>query len=173
MATSATSKSKSDLPKDSAKGKRFGIVVSRYHESLTAKLLDGALSTLEKFGAAESDITTVWVPGSFEIPLAARALTALSPDAIICLGIIVQGETQHHEYIAREVSRGVAQLGLTTGIPVLFGLLTTKTIEQAKERTGGAKGHKGIEAAEAAISMICLLEDIKKNPAKKSTNVGF
>lgn len=169
----ATSKSKSSLPKNAAEGKRFGIVVSRYHEDLTKALLEGAVSTLQDHGAAKENIQHVFVPGSFEIPLAARALLAQQYDAVICLGIIVKGETTHDEYIAREVARGISQLSQMTGIPVIFGVLTTQTLEQAKARCGGAKGHKGSEAAEAAISMLNVLEDIKKLSNKPGKNVGF
>ncbi|HVO32754.1 MAG TPA: 6,7-dimethyl-8-ribityllumazine synthase [Elusimicrobiota bacterium] len=169
----AAPKSKSDLPDNAAKGKRFGIVVSRYHEELTSKLLDGAVSALTGLGASKSDITTVWVPGSFEIPLAARALANQSSDAVICLGVIIKGETSHDQFIAREVARGISQLALTTGIPVSFGVLTTQSIEQAEARCGGAKGHKGVEAAQSAVTMIRVIEDLQSMPTKKNINVGF
>lgn len=167
------SKSKTALEKNAAAGKRFGIVVSRYHEDLTKELASGAASTLEHWGAKAEDIVTVWVPGSFEIPLAARAMAAHEFDAILCLGIIVKGDTDHNEYIAREAARGISALAQGAGLPVIFGILTTQTLEQAKDRCGGSKGHKGIEAAEAAVSMIQTLESIKKNASKKSKSVGF
>ena len=167
------SKSKAMLAKDSAAGKKFGIVVARYHEELTEALLEGAVKTLEGLGAQKEQISTVWVPGSFEIPLAARAFAQQEMDAIICLGVIVKGETSHDEYIAREAARGISQIALSSGNPVIFGILTTQTLEQAKARCGGAKGHKGVEAAEAAVSMIQVLDEIKKSGEKQSKSVGF
>ena len=162
------------LPKDAAQGKRFAIVASRYHEEITQELLAGALSALKSFGARPEDIYTVWVPGAFEIPLAARACTQhQSVDAVICLGVIIKGETSHNEYIARETAQGIAQLGYQTGIPIIFGVLTPDTVEQALARAGGKKGNKGIEAAEAAVSMIQALEQIKKDSPKPSKSVGF
>lgn len=170
-------KSKSTLGKDSAKGKHFGLVVSRYHEELTQKLLDGALETLKSLGAAAENIQTVWVPGSFEIPLACRAFASNEMDAVIALGIVIKGETPHDEYIAREAARGVSSIALGSGVPIIFGVLTTLTTEQAKARCGGDKGNKGVEAAEAAVSMIHVLEEIKDKDKKreKSTSkyVGF
>jgi 6,7-dimethyl-8-ribityllumazine synthase len=167
------SKNKSELSKESAAGKKFGIVVSQYHSELTEKLLEGAVKTLEGLGAKKDQIFTAWVPGSFEIPLAARAFAQQEMDAIICLGIVIKGETTHNEYIAREVARGVSQLSLSSGNPVIFGVLTTQTLEQAQARCGGDKGHKGIEAAEAAVSMIQVLEQIEKGAEKQSKSVGF
>lgn len=164
----------SSLPKNAAQGKKFAIVVSQYHEEITKELLQGALDTLEAYGADPSQIATLWVPGSFEIPLAARAIAQQqSVDAIIGLGVIVKGETPHNEYIAKEVAHGIAQIGHQTGIPVIFGVLTPETLEQGKARAGGNKGHKGVEAAEAAIAMIQILEQIKKGATKPQKNVGF
>jgi len=162
-----------DLPKNAAEGKRFGIVVSRYHEELTTLLLEGAVETLEDLGARKTDIDIAWVPGAFEIPLAARALSTHSPDAILCLGIVIKGETTHDEYIAREVAHGIAMIGQASGIPVMFGVLTTQTIEQAKARCGGTKGNKGVEAAEGAVTMIHTLEQIKKGSNRSAKSVGF
>jgi 6,7-dimethyl-8-ribityllumazine synthase len=168
------SKSKSSLPKNAAEGKHFAIVVSRYHEELSQKLLDGALEELKTRGAKSDDISTYWVPGAFEIPTAARAAVQHHEvDAVICLGVILKGETPHNDYIAREVARGISQIHLTSGVPATFGVLTTDTLEQAKARAGGAKGDKGAEAAEAAVAMIHLLEEIKEGPKKKSKSVGF
>jgi 6,7-dimethyl-8-ribityllumazine synthase len=168
------SKSKSLLAKDAAAGKHFAIVVSRYHEELTQTLQEGAVDALKALGAKAENIETYWVPGAFEIPSAARAVSQHSDvDAIICLGIILKGETSHNDYIAAEVARGIAQIHLTTGIPATFGVLTPDTLEQAKARTGGAKGNKGVEAAEAAVSLMLLLEDIKKGPKKQTKSVGF
>jgi len=168
-----SSKNKSALGPDSAAGKKFGIVVSRYHDELTTVLLEGAVKTLEGLGARKDQVFTAWVPGSFEIPLAARAFAQQEVDAIICLGVIIKGETTHDKYIAREVARGISQIALSSGNPVIFGVLTTQTLEQAQARCGGAKGNKGVEAAEAAVSMIQVLDDIKKGGEKQSKSVGF
>jgi 6,7-dimethyl-8-ribityllumazine synthase len=168
------SKSKSDLSKTSAQGKRFAIVASRYHEEIIKELLSGAVTTLESLGAKASDISTVWVPGSFEIPLAAQAIAQhQKADAILCLGVIIKGETRHDRYIAREVAHGIAQVARQASVPVAFGVLTTETVEQAKARAGGSKGHKGIEAAETAVAMIQVLEQIKGDKKKVSGSVGF
>src|SRR4051794_33204261 len=140
-----TSKSKSTLPKTAAQGKRFALVVSRYHDDIVQDLVTGARESLESYGAKATDIQTVWVPGSFEIPLAAHAVAQYQKvDAIVCLGVIIKGETRHDQYIAQEVARGISQVGHVSGIPVIFGVLTTETLEQAKARAGGAKGHKGV-----------------------------
>jgi len=161
------------LKPQAAAGKKFAIVVSRYHEELTRELHNGALDTLKKWGAKPDDVRTVWVPGAFELPLTARALSHLEFDAIICLGIIVKGETLHDQYIATEVARGISGVGLSAGIPVIFGVLTTQNMEQAKARCGGAHGHKGIEAAEAAISMVGVIEEIEDKGTKELRSVGF
>ena len=169
-----SSKYKSDLSKTSAQGKRFAVIASRYHEDIIKELLDGAVKTLESLGAKATDISTVWVPGSFEIPLAAQAVAQHQQlDAIICLGVIIKGETRHDRVIASEVARGIAQVGHQANIPVIFGVLTTETVEQAKARAGGSKGHKGIEAAETAVTMIRTLEQIKSGKKKTSGSVGF
>ena len=168
------SKSKTTPAKDAAHGKRFGVVASRYNEELTQELLEGALGTLKDYGAKADDIQTVWVPGAFEIPLAAHALAQYQKvDAIVCLGVIIKGETRHDEYIAGEVAHGIAQVGHAASIPVIFGVLTTENLEQAKSRSGGSKGHKGVEAAEAAVAMIQLLDQIKGTAKKSSGSVGF
>jgi len=157
-----------------AAGKKFAIVVSRYHEELTKELHAGAVSALEKHGAKASDIFTAWVPGSFEIPLAARALAIKEYDAILCLGIIVKGETTHDQYLAAEVARGIASLALSSGIPVSFGVLTVQNMAQAKDRCGGAQGNKGTECAESAVAMVTLLDQIHAKASGKGTrSVGF
>ena len=169
-----TSHRKMDLSKTSAQGKRVAVVASRYYEEIVDDLLKGALSTLESLGAKASDLSTVWVPGSFEIPLAARAIAQHQQvDAIICLGVVIKGETRHDEYIAREVAHGIAQIGHQSGIPVVLGVLTTETVEQARARAGGPKGNKGAEAAETAVAMIQVLEAIKKGAKKPAGGVGF
>jgi len=170
MVKSATS----SFPTHSAVGKKFGIVVSRYHEELTKELHHGAVETLKKLGAKAEDIYTAWVPGAFEIPLVARALSHEEYDAILCLGVIVKGETTHDQYIAAEVARGISAVAQAAHLPVLFGVLTTQTLEQAKARCGGDHGHKGIESAEAAVEMIAVLDAIEEKKSKKETrSVGF
>src|SRR5262245_21683884 len=130
-----SAKQKSNLPKNAAQGKRFAIVASRYHEDLVKSLEEGAIETLTSLGAKAGDIQTYWVPGSFEIPFTAHLIAQQQQvDAILCLGIIIKGETRHDEYIAREVARGVSAVGHSSGLPVIFGVLTTETLEQAKAR---------------------------------------
>lgn len=140
-----------------AGGMRFGIVVSDWNRDVTHSLLRGALETLDKCGADEQDISIRHVPGSFELPLGARLLAdAMQPDAVICLGCVIQGETRHFDFICEGVTRGIADLNLKYGIPFIFGVLTTQTLEQAVERAGGKHGNKGDEAAVTAIRMIDL-----------------
>src|SRR5258706_14847333 len=123
------SKSKTSIAKNAAVGKRFGVVAARYNEDLTQELLDGAVETLKDYGAKADDIQTVWVPGSFEIPLAAHAMAQYQKvDAIVCLGVIIKGETKHDQYIAQEVAHGISQVAHASGIPVVFGVLTTETL---------------------------------------------
>jgi len=169
-----SSKSKTSLPKNAAEGKRFAIIASRYHDEITQKLVDGAKETLTGLGAKPDDIHLYWVPGAFEIPTAARAVSQHhEADAIICLGVILKGETPHNEYLAHEVARGISTIHAATGIPATFGVLTPNTLEQASARAGGAEGNKGAEAAEAAVEMIQLLDEIKQGPKKKIKSVGF
>ncbi len=145
-----------------AKGLTFGIVVSRTNEFITARLLEGALDALRRHGAEEDQIAMVKVPGSFEIPLAAKRLaTAGHYDAIVCLGTVIRGATPHFEYIAGEVSKGVAAASLETGVPMAFGILTTDSIEQAVERAGSKGGNKGFDAACSAIEMANLFRELK------------
>jgi len=144
-----------------AKGLKFGIVVSRFNEFITSKLLEGAIDALIRHGANEEDIEIFWVPGSFEIPLVAKKLALSSNyNAIICLGTLVRGATPHFDYIADEVSKGIALVSLETGIPVSFGVITTENIEQAIERAGSKSGNKGWDAAMAAIEMARVIEQI-------------
>jgi 6,7-dimethyl-8-ribityllumazine synthase len=141
-----------------AKGKRFAIVAGRFNELITKKLVDGAIDCLQRHTAAEKDITVIWVPGSFEIPLVAqRAAASKKYDAVICVGAVIRGGTPHFEYIAAEVSKGIASVGLSANLPVVFGVLTTDTIEQAVERAGTKAGNKGWDAALTAIEMTDLL----------------
>ena len=144
-----------------AKGLKFGIVMSRFNDFVTTRLLEGAQDALLRHGAKEDDIVVVKVPGSFEIPMAAKKIASKGTyNAIICLGTIIRGATPHFEYIAAEVSKGIATVSLDTGIPIAFGVLTTDTVEQAIERAGTKSGNKGWDAAMAAIEMIHLLRKL-------------
>jgi 6,7-dimethyl-8-ribityllumazine synthase len=146
-----------------AKGLKFGIVVSRFNELVTSKLLDGALDCLKRHDADEKDIDIFFCPGSFEIPLVAKKIALTGKyDALICLGAVIRGETPHFDYIANEVSKGIAQVQLEMGIPIAFGILTTDDVEQALNRAGIKSGNKGWDAALTAIEMANLLKQIKK-----------
>ena len=142
-------------------GLKFALVVSRFNSFITERLLEGALDSLRRKGVREEDLIVVRVPGAWEIPLAAKRL-ALSKahDAVICLGAVIRGSTPHFDYVAAEVSKGIAQVTLETGVPITFGILTTDTLEQAIERAGSKAGNKGYAAAEAAIEMVNLLKDL-------------
>ena len=141
-----------------AKGKRFGIVVSRFNDFITEKLLGGALDALMRTGAKENDIQIIKVPGAFEIPLAAKKAARTGRyDAVICLGAVIRGATPHFDYVCAEVSKGVAQVGLDCDLPVIFGVLTTDTVEQAIDRAGTKSGNKGWHAAMAAVEMANLM----------------
>ena len=143
------------------KGLKFGLVVSRFNEFVTKKLLEGAQDALLRHGVSETDIDVAWVPGSFEIPLLAKKLAETNKyDAVICLSAVVRGGTPHFDYIAAEVSKGIAKVGLDTGLPVIFGVITADTLEQAIERAGTKMGNKGFEAAVNAIEMANLLKGI-------------
>lgn len=142
-------------------GKKFAIVASRFNELVSKKLIDGALDCLKRHNADDKNITVVWVPGAFEIPAIAQKLADSSKyDGIICVGSVIRGDTPHFEYISAEVSKGIAQVGLKSKIPVIFGVLTTDTIEQALERAGTKAGNKGWDAALSVIEMANLLEKI-------------
>jgi 6,7-dimethyl-8-ribityllumazine synthase len=140
---------------------RFGIVVARWNEAITRKLLDGALTALAAHGVADEAIDIAWVPGSFEIPLAAQRM-AVSDEyaAVLCLGAVIRGETFHDQHINRAVSLAISQIALTANVPVLFGVLTCETMEQAIHRAGGNVGNKGAECAEAALHMVGLLKNL-------------
>lgn len=141
-----------------AKGKKFGIVLSRFNSFIAERLLEGAIDALVRSGASDKDIEVARVPGAYEIPLIAQKMARSKRyDAVICLGAVIRGATPHFDYVAGEAAKGVAQVGLETGIPVLFGVLTTDTIEQAIERAGSKAGNKGAECAIAAIEMVNLL----------------
>ena len=140
---------------------KFCIVVSRFNEFITNKLLSGALDELKRHGVSESNIDIVWCPGAFEIPLIAKKCAKTSKyAAIITLGAVIKGSTSHYDYVCAEVSKGVASVGLETGIPVIFGVLTTDNIEQAIERAGTKSGNKGSDAAKSAIEMVSLIGKI-------------
>ncbi|MED5262726.1 MAG: 6,7-dimethyl-8-ribityllumazine synthase [Myxococcota bacterium] len=151
-----------------ASGLRFGVVVSRFNEYLTSQLLEGCVDTLSSKGALDSDIDVAWVPGAFEIPQAARALASSGRyDAIVALGVVIRGGTPHFDYVCRAVTDGVREVIRDTAIPVAFGVLTTDDSEQAMARTGGNEGHKGSEAAEAAIEMAGLVGRLGQPPTGK------
>lgn len=144
-----------------AKGIKVGIVVGRFNEFIGSKLLSGALDTLRRHGADEADVSVAWVPGAFEIPLTAKKMAKSGKyDAVICLGAVIRGATAHFEYVSAEVSKGIAAVGLDSEIPVIFGVLTVDSIEQAIERAGTKVGNKGSEAAASAIEMVNLLKEI-------------
>ena len=143
------------------KGLRFGLVVSRFNEFITKKLLEGAQDALLRHGVNQADIEVAWVPGSFEIPLIAKKLAQSKKyNAVICLGAVVRGGTPHFEYVAAEVSKGIAKVSLETGLPVAYGVIIADTLEQAIERAGTKMGNKGFEAAENAIEMANLLKSM-------------
>lgn len=168
MATRDVSPAFDNLPDGSSY--KIGIVVSQWNADITSALLTGAREILIKSGVTEKNIEVQHVPGSFELPFGARQLMkADKKDAIICLGCIIQGETKHDEYIAQAVSNGIMQLGLMSGIPVIFGVVTTNTLAQAKDRAGGAKGNKGAEAAATALHM-AFMKSGNKGDRKK---IGF
>ncbi len=144
-----------------ATGKRYGIIVSRFNEFIVTKLLEGCLDGLTRHGVKDEEITIAWVPGSFEIPLGAQRM-AMSEDydAVICLGALIRGGTPHFEYISAEVTKGIAQVSLQSGVPVIYGVITTDTIEQAVERAGTKVGNKGYDAAVTALEITDLFERI-------------
>ncbi|NJD04835.1 MAG: 6,7-dimethyl-8-ribityllumazine synthase [Ruminiclostridium sp.] len=146
-----------------ANGLKFGIVTGRFNEFISSKLLGGAIDALVRHGADEANIEAAWVPGAFEIPLVAQKMAATKKfDAVICIGAVIRGSTPHFDYVAAEVSKGIAKVSLDTGIPVIFGVLTTDTIEQAIERAGTKAGNKGYDAAVTAIEMANLLKQLRQ-----------
>ena len=146
---------------EAAAAAQVAVVVSRFNDVVTRQLLSGALATLGEHGISDDRITVAWTPGAFEIPLVADRLAGSGRyAAVICLGAVVQGETLHHEYINSEVSRSLMEIGLATKVPVLFGVLTTRNMEQALERAGGKVGNKGSEAALAALEMVGLMDQL-------------
>ena len=145
-----------------AKGKKLGVVISRFNEFITSKLLGGAVDSFVRHGGNESDLEVFWVPGSFEIPATAKKIAESKRfNAVVCLGCVIRGETPHFDYVASEVAKGVAQVGMESGIPVVFGVLTTDNLEQSIERAGTKSGNKGAEAVESAIELSDLYSKIK------------
>ncbi|MFN2543408.1 MAG: 6,7-dimethyl-8-ribityllumazine synthase [Actinomycetota bacterium] len=146
-----------------ARGRRFAVVASRFNDVVVQKLVEGAVSCLRKHGIAEDDLDLAWVPGAFELPLVAQRLAASGGyDAVICLGAVIRGETPHFEHVAGEAARGIREAAMATGVPVLFGVLTTDTFEQAMDRAGGKHGNKGWDAAMAAMETADVLERLPK-----------
>ncbi|MDD5424416.1 MAG: 6,7-dimethyl-8-ribityllumazine synthase [Candidatus Omnitrophica bacterium] len=144
-----------------AKGKKFAIVVSRFNDFISKRLLEGAIDTLLRHGAKESEIEAIWVPGAFEIPVIANKVARSKKyDAVLCLGAVIKGSTPHFEYVSSEAAKGVAKVSMDTGIPVIFGVITAENLEQAIERAGTKDGNKGRDAALSAIEMANLLENI-------------
>jgi 6,7-dimethyl-8-ribityllumazine synthase len=144
-----------------AEGFRFALVSSRWNDFLTARLVEGALDALERLGAEEKAVELFKVPGSFEIPLLARKVAASGKfDAVVCLGTIIRGQTPHFEYIAGEVTKGIAQAGMETGVPVVYGIVTADTLEQAIDRAGVKAGNKGFEAAMSAVELVNLYKEV-------------
>lgn len=142
--------------------KKYGIIIGRFNEFIGGKLLSGALDALKRHGVSDDDIEISWVPGAFEIPLVAKKMAESEKyGAVICLGAVIKGATPHFDYVSSEVSKGIANVSLETGIPVIFGVLTTDTIEQAIERAGTKSGNKGFDAACTAIEMVNLIDDLQ------------
>ncbi len=144
-------------------GLKFGLIAGRFNEFITNKLMSGALDALNRHGVQESDIEVAWVPGAFEIPFVAGKMTSMKKyDAVICLGAVIRGATPHFDYVAGEVAKGVARVGLESGVPTIFGVITADTIEQAIERAGTKAGNKGWDAAVTAIEMANLLKNMNE-----------
>jgi len=149
-------------------GVKVALVAGRFNEFITNKLVDGAMDCLVRHGVSEDDITVVWCPGSFEMPLVTQKLVATGKyDAVICVGAVIRGQTPHFDYVAGQVARGIAQVNLASGVPVMFGVITSDTIEQAIERAGTKAGNKGFDAAAGALEMVNLLRSIDETGAKK------
>ena len=145
----------------SGKGLKFGIVVARFNEFITSKLLSGCIDCLIRHEAADEDLTVAWVPGAFEIPMAAKKLAESGKyDAVICLGAVIRGATPHFDYVCAEASKGIAQVSMQTGVPVAFGVLTTENIQQAVERAGTKAGNKGVDCAMTAMEMVNLFKEM-------------
>ncbi len=149
-----------NLSNEGNKKIKVAIVAGRFNEFITSKLIDGAMDSLLRHGVLEENVDIAWVPGAFEIPLIAAKLAAKDYDGVICLGAVIRGSTSHYDYVCAEVSKGIAQVGLKSGKPVMFGVLTTDTIEQAIERAGTKAGNKGFDCASGLIEMVDLIKNI-------------
>ncbi|GJM25259.1 MAG: 6,7-dimethyl-8-ribityllumazine synthase [Phycisphaerae bacterium] len=148
----------------SSAGFKFALVVSRFNDFITSKLVDGAIDTLVRHGTADDDISVLYVPGAFELPfMAKRAAASGAFDAVVCLGCVIRGQTPHFDYVAGQAARGIAQVGLDTGVPTTFGLITSDTLEQAIERAGSKAGNKGSDAAASAIELVSLLSKLSSS----------
>jgi 6,7-dimethyl-8-ribityllumazine synthase len=147
-------------------GRRVAVVASRFNEMVTRKLVEGALAGLAKHGVDDDDVTVAWVPGAFEIPLAARRLAGSGVDAVVCLGAVIRGETHHFDLVANEAARGIAAVSAETGVPCIFEVLATDDLPQALARAGGAHGNMGWDAAEAALEMAGVLERLPRREAR-------
>ena len=146
-----------------AEGQRIGIVAARFNEFITSKLIGGALDAFKRHGGNEADVDLAWVPGAFEIPLVAKRMASTGKyDAVVCLGAVIRGATPHFDMVANEATKGIALVGLETGVPVIFGVLTTDSIEQAVERAGTKAGNKGFDAMTTAIEMVNLVRTMEK-----------
>lgn len=146
------------------RGMRIGVVAGRFNDHVTKPLLEGALVTLDECGVAPSDVAVHWVPGAFEVPLVARRLAGSGTvDAVVCLGAVIRGDTAHFDYVAGPCAYGVARAALDTGVPVIFGVLTTDNVDQALDRAGGCEGNKGAEAAATAVEMVALLRTLPES----------
>lgn len=154
------------------RGLRVGIAAGRFNDRITRLLVDGATQRLTEAGVAPGDITVAWAPGAFELPLVAQALVDDGVDAVLCLGAVIRGETSHYDFVAGQCAAGIQRVALDSDLPVLFGVLTTDNLDQALARSGGAHGHKGVEAAEAALEMVDLLRRIGKSDASTDGDPG-
>lgn len=153
-----------------AEGSSFGIILSSWNDFITSRLLEGALETLEKLGASEKSIEVFKVPGAFEIPLTAKKIAESGKfDAVICLGCVIRGQTPHFEYVAGEAAKGIGQVAMQTGVPVLFGIVTADNLEQAIDRAGAKAGNKGVEAAMAAVEIVNLYKGIQSGKDKATS----
>ena len=157
-----------------AQGFRFAVVASRWNDFMTSKLIEGALDTLERLGASEEDVEIFKVPGSYELPITAQKVAQSKKfDAIICLGIVIRGETPHFDYVAGEAAKGISQVSMQTGTPVLFGVITADTVEQAMNRSGVKSGNKGVEAAMSAVEIVNLFETMDGGESTDKANEAF
>jgi len=146
----------------------YGIVVSRFNDFITSRLLEGALDCLKRHGAQDSQVTVMWVPGSFEVPVAALRLAQSGKfDAVICLAAVIRGQTSHYEYVCQQITRGIGEVGLRTGVPTLFGVITADNLDEAVDRAGAKSGNKGFSAASAAIEMVQVLGQLNEIKDKK------